>query len=92
MNIIKRPVVTEKSVKLNEASVYVFEVNKDATKDSVKRAVESAFAVTVDSVNTMIARGKSKKNRRGVASAAKKWKKAVVKLKAGQKIASLEGV
>jgi len=92
MSIIKKPVVTEKSVKLTESGVYVFEVLKEAPKDLIKKAVESAFGVKVSAVNTMVARGKSKVTRKGVKSKAAKWKKAVVTLEAGQKIASLEGV
>jgi large subunit ribosomal protein L23 len=92
MNIIKRPIVTEKSVKQAESGVYVFEVAKDASKDLIKRAVESAFGVKVNAVNTLVARGKSKLTRKGVRLKAKKWKKAIVTLESGQKIASLEGV
>lgn len=90
--IIKRPLVTEKSVKLNESSVYVFEVLKDSDKGSIKAAVEKSFDVKVESVNTMIARGKAKVSRKGIKVKAVKWKKAVVTLKSGQKIAALEGV
>lgn len=90
--IIKRPLVTEKSVKLNESSVYVFEVLKDADKKSIKAAVERSFDVKVESVNTMVARGKAKVSKKGIKVKAIKWKKALVKLKSGQKIAALEGV
>lgn len=92
MNVIKKPIVTEKTVKLTESGVYVFEVVREASKDLIKKAVESAFGVKVDAVNTMIARNKTKVTRRGVKSKATKWKKAVVTLESGQKIASLEGV
>jgi large subunit ribosomal protein L23 len=92
MSVIKRPIVTEKTVKLTEAGIYVFEVVREASKDLIKKAVESSFGVKVSAVNTMVARGKSKMTRRGVRSKAAKWKKAVVTLEAGQKIASLEGV
>lgn len=90
--IIKRPLVTEKSVKLNESSVYVFEVLKEASKAGIKSAVEKSFNVKVATVNTMIARGKAKVSRKGIKTKAVKWKKAVVTLKSGQKIAALEGV
>jgi len=92
MSIIKRPVVTEKTVKQTESSVYVFEVAKDASKDLIKSAVESAFGVKVNAVNTLVVRGKAKLTRKGVKLKAKKWKKAIVTLETGQKIASLEGV
>ena len=92
MNILERPIITEKSVKLAESGVYVFKVARGASKDLIKKAVESIFDVKVASVNTMIVRGKSKVTRKGVKLKALKWKKAVVTLEAGQKIASLEGV
>lgn len=92
MIVLKKPIVTEKTVKSAEKSVYVFEVNFQAEKPLIKKAVESAFDVKVASVNTMIARGKGKLNKKGQRSAAPKWKKAVVTLTAGQKIAALEGV
>jgi large subunit ribosomal protein L23 len=92
MSVIKKPIVTEKSVKLAELSTYVFEVSKEADKNLIKKSVESLFSVNVVAVNTMISRGKAKVSRKGIRSKALKWKKAIVTLKSGQKIASLEGV
>ncbi len=87
LNIIKRPLVSEKNSIHSEASnVYAFEVDRTATKVDIKKAVEAAFKVKVDSVRTMISRGQ--KTRLG---APKPWKKALVKLKNGEKISVFEG-
>lgn len=89
--IIKRPLVSEKNAIHSEASnTYAFEVDRTATKEQIKSAVESAFRVKVDDVRTMICRGRyfRKQMRLG---APKPWKKALVKLKAGEKISVFEG-
>ncbi|MCF0215895.1 MAG: 50S ribosomal protein L23 [Fibrobacteraceae bacterium] len=70
---------------------YVFKVAKDATKTEIKAAIEKRFNVTVDSVNTLINRGKIKRVRM-VAGKKSNWKKAYITLKAGQSIAEFEGV
>jgi large subunit ribosomal protein L23 len=91
MNIIKRPLVTEKNTLHNAAGVYVFEVDLKATKTDVKKAVEKNFKVKVDAVNTSVCRGHSKQSKFGLTKAPR-WKKAMVKLVAGEKIALFEGV
>jgi large subunit ribosomal protein L23 len=64
---------------------YVFEVLKTATKPEIKTAVEKLFNVSVESVNTMVVKGKLK--RMGKFSGYRSdWKKAIVKIQAGQKI------
>jgi len=88
--VIKRPLITEKNTIHNAAGVYVFEVNMDSEKDEIKAAVEKNFKVKVDSVRTAICRGRSKNNKFG-RGAVPKWKKALVKLSAGEKIALFEG-
>ena len=70
---------------------YVFKVAKDATKSEIKSAIESRFNVKVTAVNTLINRGKIKRVRT-VAGKKSNWKKAYLKLQAGQKIAEFEGV
>lgn len=90
--VIKRPLVTEKSSVAKETlNKYAFEVSSDATKDDVKRAVESLFKVSVTDVCTANVRGKTKRVGRsqGRTSA---WKKAVVTLKQGDAIQIIEGV
>ncbi len=86
-NIIKRPVITEKAVDLQEKGKYVFEVNLKANKNQIAKAVEELFNVTVDNVNTSIVRGKV--HRRGrMRRPVKKsnWKKAIVTLAEGENI------
>ncbi|MCX7979167.1 MAG: 50S ribosomal protein L23, partial [Bdellovibrionaceae bacterium] len=88
--IIKAPLITEKNTIHQAAGVYVFEVDKRATKTEIKAAVEKSFNVKVDSVRTVNARGRGKINRFG-RTAAPHWKKAFVKLRQGEKIALFEG-
>lgn len=90
-NVIKAPLVTEKNTYHNAAGIYVFEVDLSADKTSIRSAVEKNFGVKVDSVRTAVCRGHAKYTRFGVTKAPY-WKKAFVKLKAGEKIALFEGV
>jgi len=90
-NIIVRPVVTEKANKALMASNKVtFEVNPDANKSEIKKAIETLFKVKVLKVNTVTLPGKvrrfgAKESRQS------NWKKAIATLKAGEKIALFEG-
>lgn len=88
--IIKNPLITEKNTYHSAAGVYVFEVNLNADKTEIKQAVESGFNVKVASVRTSICRGHSKNTKFGPTKVAH-WKKAYVKLAAGEKIALFEG-
>jgi large subunit ribosomal protein L23 len=83
--VLKAPLVSEKTARIQEMNQYVFEVALTATKADVKSAVESLFNVTVESVNVMNVKGKSKTfkfraGRRG------DWRKAYVRLAEGQSI------
>ena len=89
--ILRRPVVTEKSTLLQEGGRYVFEVAPSATKLEIKEAVESAFDVKVEKVNTMNVKGK-KKRFGPKFSQMRSWKKAVVSVAPGQSITLFEGV
>ena len=90
--VIIRPVISEKSYNLIESEgQYTFQVDKRANKNQVKRAVEEAFDVRVEKVNT--ANVKSKPKRQGLTRGrTSTWKKAVVKLAAGERIELFEGV
>jgi large subunit ribosomal protein L23 len=89
--ILRRPLVTEKSTRLSESGKYVFEVDKRASKDQVRAAVEKAFKVGVVSVNMVKVPGEVKRmGRRALAHPS--WKKAIVTLKEGDKIQFFEGV
>ncbi|MFA5055440.1 MAG: 50S ribosomal protein L23 [Dehalococcoidia bacterium] len=91
LEILKRPVITEKSTSQQEKSIYTFEVAKSASKQQIKEAVELAFNVNVVRVNviTMPAKWRGPGRRRSQLSP---WKKAVVTIKQGQKIEYFEGV
>ena len=89
--ILLRPLITEKAVHLaQEDGQYCFAVALAATKNDVAQAVSELFKVKVDQVHTMIMRGKTKRFGKFVGQAAR-WKKAVVRLVAGQKIELYEG-
>ena len=79
-DVIIRPVITEQSMEDLDIKKYVFEVDKNATKIEIKKAVEEIFGVTVLKVNTVTVRGKEKRTGRYPAGYSKTWKKAVVKL------------
>lgn len=84
-DVVKRPIVTEKTMKLVEANKYTFEVNKNATKTDIKKAVEELFNVKVEKVNVIneIAKAKRVGRYEGYAPAVSK---AVVTLAEGYKI------
>lgn len=85
-SIIRRPIfLTEKSNTLRQGNQVVFEVLRGANKVQIKNAVQTLFNVKVESVNTMLYRGKDRRMGRGYAKM-QNWKKAVVTLKAGENI------
>lgn len=89
--VLRRPLVTEKSTVLQGLNKYAFEIVDGANKLQVKQAVEKAFKVTVTGVNVITMQGKKKRmGRREVVTLP--WKKAIVTLKAGDKIEFFEGV
>jgi len=91
--IIRRPLVTEKSTILREASnVIAFEVDPKANKIQVKDAVEKLFNVKVEEVRLFNIRGKMKRMGR-FEGKRRDWRKAYVRLKAGEKAPDfIEGV
>ncbi len=89
--VLRKPIVTEKSTMLQEQNKYVFAVATDANKAQIKQAVEKAFDVTVKAVNVMSVHGKMRRIGRH-AGHQSDWKKAVVTLLPGQKIEFFEGV
>lgn len=85
-DIIKRPIISEKSTMLVEvARRYAFEVAVAANKQEIKEAVQKIFQVKVRGVHTMIVHGKVKRSGKSVKKQAN-WKKALVTLAEGQKI------
>lgn len=89
--VLRRPVITEKSTALGETGKYVFEVARGSTKPQIADAVEKAFKVNVTKVNVMRVAGKSRRMGRRIVDTPE-WRKAIVTLKAGEKIAFFEGV
>ena len=92
--IIRRPLVTEKSTMMREdgKNVIAFEVAPHANKIEVKNAVEALFKVKVDSVRMFNVRGKVKRMGR-FEGKRRDWRKAYVRLKAGEKAPDfIEGV
>ena len=89
--VIRRPLITEKNSTLQSQGKYVFQVAAAANKEQVKEAVEVAFKVSVVDVNVMNVIGKARRMR-GRMVMNPSWKKAIVTLKAGDKIQIVEGV
>ncbi|MEK7159998.1 MAG: 50S ribosomal protein L23 [Patescibacteria group bacterium] len=88
LRIILRPIITEKS--MNEASKgrYTFKVFSSANKNDIKKAVENKFKVNVLKTTTILVKGRrSRRGTRRVEVLNQAFKKAIVTLKAGQKIA-----
>jgi large subunit ribosomal protein L23 len=84
--VIRRPLITEKALTSREAEgSLVFEVAANATKTEVKQAVEQLFKVKVASIRTASVVGKERKRGR-FAGYLPDWKKAYVRLKAGEKV------
>jgi large subunit ribosomal protein L23 len=84
-DVIRKPIVTEKGVtKKDEERTLCFEVHIDANKTQVRQAVETLFKVKVEDVRTSTTAGKLRRRGR-FAGYKSDWKKAYVKLKAGQK-------
>jgi len=89
IDILQKPLITEKATKFNERGVYGFIVNIKANKIDIQKSVEKFYNVTVESVNTMRYRGKKKVRytkkgmNKGRTSA---YKKALITLKSGSVI------
>ncbi|MCL6597438.1 50S ribosomal protein L23 [Alicyclobacillus macrosporangiidus] len=78
-DLIKRPIITERTTELMEERKYVFEVDRRANKTEIRQAVEKLFGVKVEQVNTMRVPGKQKRVGRFVGRTPER-KKAIVKL------------
>lgn len=99
-DILKKPVLTEKSTGLVGNNKYTFLVSKNANKIEIKKAVESLFKVKVEKVNTLVVKGKVKRARDffgrpvggNVFGRTPAVKKAIVTLREGDKIEIMEGL
>jgi len=96
VQVVVRPVISEKSYAAMGRGQYVFRVASDANKLEIKAAVASAFKVTPVAVNVLTVQGKTRtrsRGRRRITGRTSDWKKAVVTLAAGESIPNLfEGV
>ncbi|MDB0060011.1 50S ribosomal protein L23 [Planktomarina sp.] len=84
-DVIRKPIITEKTTMASENGAVVFEVAIDSNKPSIKEAVENLFGVKVKAVNTTITKGKSKRFR-GMLGKRRDVKKAYVTLEEGNTI------
>lgn len=85
-SIIRRPIfLTEKSNTLRQKNQVIFEVLRGANKVEIKEAIQTLFNVKVESVNTMLYRGKDRRMGRGYAKM-QNWKKAIITLKEGENL------
>jgi large subunit ribosomal protein L23 len=86
-DIIKTARLTEKGTRqASKFNQYTLVADRRATKPQIKKAVEELFKVRVASVNTLTVRGKARRQRTAQAGRDENWKKAIVTLKAGEKI------
>lgn len=84
-DVVVKPVITEKSTLVSEYNQVVFQVAKDSTKPKIKAAIEALYGVKVLAVNTMVAKGKTKRWR-GQEYRRSDVKKAVVTVADGDRI------
>lgn len=90
-DIVKRPVITEKTQAMMNENKYTFEVPMDANKVEIRQAIEAIFNVKVERVNTVRVLGKTKRMGRFQGKRSD-YKKAIVKLVEGSKITLFEGM
>jgi large subunit ribosomal protein L23 len=84
--VLKRPILTEKSDYQRDDNQYVFEVDRRANKHQIKDAVEILFDVEVLTVNTMVMKPKMRRLGRKTITTRPAWKRAVVTLAPGERI------
>jgi len=90
-DVVLKPHITEKTTLLSEHNAVVFQVAGDASKPEIKAAVEALFNVKVTGVNTMVAKGKTKRWK-GTPYKRSDVKKAIVTLAEGQSIDVTTGI
>ena len=91
-DLIKRPLITEKTnIQKESYNQITFETDRRANRVEIKRAVENIFNVKVDTVRTIQVKGKTKQRGR-VLGKRRDWKKAIVRLRPGERIDFFEGV
>ncbi len=91
LDIVRRPVVTEKATNASQFNQVIFKVDTKANKQEIKEAVEAVFGVKVKRVNTINMQGKIKRFR-GLPGQRNAFKKAIITLEAGQTLDVMAGV
>jgi len=92
LNVVLRPMITEKATRLGAEHKYMFEVRRQANKVQIKEAIEKGFEVKVVAVNVMTMKGKPHRVRGNRIKHRPNWKKAVVTLAPGDKLELFEGI
>ncbi len=92
LDIVLRPMITEKATRLGGEGKYMFEVRREANKTQIKEAVEKGFDVKVTDVNIMNMKGKPHRVRGNRIKHRPDWKKAIVTLQPGNTIELFEGI
>ena len=91
-DLIRRPLITEKTnIQKESYNQITFEVDRNANRVEIKRAIQDIFNVKVDTVKTIQVKGKTKQRGR-IIGKRRDWKKAIVKLMPGERIDFFEGV
>lgn len=89
-NTIIKPIVTEKTTRLNGENKYIFKVDIKATKYAIAKMLEDLYKVNIIGIKTIVMKGKLKRiGKTRNFTRFQNWKKAVVSLKEGQKIESV---
>ncbi len=91
-DLIRRPLITEKTnIQKESYNQITFEVDRNANRVEIKKAIQDVFNVKVASVKTMQVKGKTKQRGR-IVGKRRDWKKAIVKLMPGERIDFFDGV
>jgi large subunit ribosomal protein L23 len=91
-DLIRRPLITEKTnIQKESYNQITFEVDRNANRVEIKKAIQDIFNVKVASVKTMQVKGKTKQRGR-IIGKRRDWKKAIVKLMPGERIDFFDGV
>ncbi|MCL2758004.1 MAG: 50S ribosomal protein L23 [Alphaproteobacteria bacterium] len=85
-DVLRKPIISEKSAKLAETGGLAFEVDMRATKKDIARAIQAIYNVVPKSVNIIVQKGKTKTFRGKFKGTQKTVKKAYITLKAGERI------
>src|SRR3990172_7417401 len=92
LNVILRPLITEKGTRLGGENKHLFEVRRGTNKHQIKQPVEKAFSVHVTQVNVINVKGKPKRIKGNRIKHSPVWRKAVVTLAPEDKIELFEGM